>query len=102
MVAQARYVPDEKSVFLIRRLGLFNVFTLPGRGTERGEETRAANEKVLPSRQYVYRCSVSRSDSGLPHATLLASFMSLAYGRGGFLTRKQEELGDWDLAGDGR
>jgi len=48
MVVQAWYVPNEKSVFLIRLLGLFNVFTLPGRGTERGERN-----EVLPSRQYV-------------------------------------------------
>ncbi len=47
-------------------LGSFNVFTLLGRGVERGERNESRRCRVLTSPQYVQRCSFSRSDSGLP------------------------------------
>ncbi len=161
MVAQARYVPDEKSLFLIRLLGLFNVFTLPGRGTERGERNESSKGGSLTFSTIRVAVFSFPFRQRSPHATLLALFMSLAYGRGRrptrntavaestgrspdcragysprpqpgrcsappgrsnvcrqqiihlsgfiprncrgrFLTYKQEELGDWNLAGDSR
>jgi hypothetical protein len=66
-------------------LGDFNVFTLLGRSVEREERNESRRCRVLASPQHVQRCSVSRSDSGLPksHASLI---MSSAYGRGGCST----------------